>query len=239
MSRFPLLHSALIASFVLASACDGVVHESPVEPVAHTPARAPIQPKFTGQVVLDSDDFAPVSAAQVIVELTAADGSELESIELATDADGHFALETVPEGVVSITSHVFVGGEFAGSETVAVINGEPVKKAVVVIALTAVTICIATTWASARKIAGSDKMKHCVASCRTARWCGVGSAFSAAILKELLDSLCMHGPQWLKNLLQPVSACGGWDSADMAANNRGISCAGKWRTCENCCDDYY
>lgn len=249
----PALTTAL-AALALAVACDHAPHDtplaltpsaSPASPDQHThviQATREAPPALTGRVLLDEDaDRSPVDNAQILVEVLDANGDELAPITLVTDADGRFTLETIPAGAASITTHVFIDGEHATSETVAVVDGQPVKKAIVAVVLTAATLCIATTWASARKISGSDKLRHCVASCRTARWCGVGSAFTAAILKELLDSLCQYGPQWLKDLLKStsVSACSGWDSADMAANNRGIWCASRWRTCESCCNDYY
>lgn len=234
-----------VSSFVVASlfsmspGCDGAAIDSSAgaDPSAEV-AQGALEPALTGRVVLEGDDYAPVAQAQVLFELLDVDGETVQSLETTSDADGIFALDRVPEGVTSVEAHVFIGGEHAGTETIPVIKGDQ-PKTFVVVALTASVLCIATTWASARKVSGSDKMKHCVASCRTTRWCGLGSAFTAAVLKEIFDSLCATGPQWLKDLLSPVSACGGWDNADMAANGRGIWCAGRWRTCESCCDDSY
>lgn len=223
--------------FALTTACDG----APVERSAPDESGA-ITPRDTlalGRVVFEGDDLVPAAQVQVLLDLTTSDDQALEPITVTTDADGHFEVPTLPPGVVSMTAHVFVDGEHAGSDTVPVADGAPVRRAIIAIAVTATVVCIATTWASARKISGSDKLRHCVASCRTARWCGVGSAFTAAVLKEIFDSLCKYGPQWLKDLLSPVSGCGGWDNADMAANTRGIWCSGRWKTCENCCNDYY
>lgn len=242
MSRSKLTSAFTALLLVAMPACDEALDQGPVAQswaVSVTVRPLDPSPSLEGQVVLEGEDYAPLSQAQVLVELVAGDDRELSPIELTTDAEGRFQVPELPEGVVSMTTHIFYGGEHAGSETVPVVDGEPTRKAIVVIAITAGVICIATTWASARKISGSDKLRHCVASCRTARYCGVGSAFTAGTLKEMFDSLCQYGPQWLKNLLSPVSGCGGWDSADMAANTRGIACALRWKTCENCCNDYY
>ncbi len=240
-TRFLSSARMIAASLVLslaASGCDtGDLPLTPPEG-SHEGGSAASEPALLGRVLLDSDELVPVSQAQVIVELTGT--SEHDPIELGSDDEGYFELSSVPTDVTELTAYVFIDGELAGSEVVAVEDGQPVKKIIGVIVVTAWVVCIATTWASARKISGSDKLRHCVASCRATRWCGgPASAWTAGILKETFDALCSTGPQWLKNILQPASGCSGWDSADLAANNKGIWCAARWKTCENCCNDYY
>jgi hypothetical protein len=247
MTRISPLRSVALAALFGLSACDA----GPIDPqetaaaptitegCAH-PEVAPREPDLLGRVILDSDELVPVSQAQVVVEFEGRNGEELESLVFDSDDEGYFALERVPANAKALTAYVFIDGELAGDETVPVVDGKPVKKILGVVVVTAWTVCIVTTWASARKVAGNDKMKHCTASCRATRWCGgAGSAWTAGVLKEIFDSICSAGPQWLKNLLSPASGCSGWDSADIAADNQGIACAYRWRTCEGCCDDYY
>ncbi|MCC6623517.1 MAG: hypothetical protein IT385_19810 [Deltaproteobacteria bacterium] len=238
MHRLSML-SRVVLPLALAAAVgcdDATLDPAPAPGATIGVAEAPL---FLGRVVADADELAPVAQAQVLIELVTDDGAELEPIEVATDDEGYFELDTLPEGVTLVTAHVFVDGEHGGSESIPVQGGVPVVRSMTMIVVTYTVVCIATTWASARKISGTDKLRHCVASCRATRWCGLGAAWTAAVIKEMFDQLCSYGPQWLKDLLRPVSGCGGWDAADMQANGRGIWCAGKWKTCENCCNDYY
>ncbi len=237
---------AAIAALFSFAACDDSLVVPPHQP--HEGARTqeagakvtPREPALLGRVILDEDDLVPVPQAQVVVEFETAEGEELESVVFDSDEEGYFELSEVPSEAKALSVYVFQEGELAGHETVPVVDGKPVKKLLGIVIVTAWTVCIATTWASARKVEGSDKMKHCTASCRATRFCGgPGGAWTAGVLKEVFDSICSAGPQWLKNLLSPASGCSGWDSADLAADNQGIACAFRWRTCEGCCDDYY
>ncbi len=84
--------------------------------------------------------------------------------------------------------------------------------------------CVVNTWVSAAEQYSnmSDKMKHCIASCETAKQCGGRPASEVAVLKEAFDLACKVFPAAVKEKLKRVSACGGWDSADMEANADGI-----------------
>ena len=228
----------LVATPLAFAHCDHAVEAPPDEAptVAH-------EPLMLGRVVLDSADYQPVANAQLVLDYVdldlPSDEQALPAIELTTDADGLFAIDAIPIEQGEVTVNVFLDGEFADSEIVAIEDGQPVKK-IIGFVVTTWVVCVATAWVSGMKVSGSDKMKHCVASCRSTRWCGgPATGWTAGILKELFDSMCSKGPQWLKDLLKPVSGCSGWDNADLDADGRGIWCAAKWKTCESCCNDYY
>jgi hypothetical protein len=236
--------SIAVAVFLpVATGCDGLPVDD-TRPESSSAVEADGQHSAVGRVVFEHETLlVPAAGAQVIIEAISPEGDarELAPFELATDADGYFVVPALPEGIERVTANVFVDGEFAGTQEIEVEVGQPIAKAVVVIAVTAWMVCVATMWASAKKQGSNDKDGHCIASCRTTRWCGgPGTTMTVGVLKETFDTLCQYGPQWLKDLLRPMSACGGWDNGDMLANTRGIACAAKlWRNCNSCCDDWY
>lgn len=239
---------ALAAFLPVAAGCDDITVADGGVAVAKKLDAADGTHSAVARVVFDNEDvLLPAAGAQVVIEpmddTTDENGErrELKPIELNTDDDGYFVVPALPDGIERVMASVFVNGEFVGTQEIEVDRGQPVAKAVVVIAVTAWVVCVATMWASAKKLGDNDKDGHCIASCRTTRWCGgPGTTMTVGVLKETFDSLCAHGPDWLKKLLKPISACGGWDNADMLANVRGIGCAAKvWRSCERCCDDWY
>jgi hypothetical protein len=214
--------------------------------VADTAQPAPAAPAaVTGPLVagtLYSDRLAPVAGAEVVVAFEGADGGILAEETVTSAADGTWSVSSVPAGATLIHTHAFVGGDFMATRSQPVVGGAPRDAHQAIIFGLAGPLCWATTWATARDVAGGDKMKHCVASCRTVRWCGASGATLAASLKETLDSYCKNGPDWLKAALASsgISSCGGWDAADMAANQVGFACAPRLlRSCERCCDATY
>lgn len=233
-----------LALALAASACDGPIDtRSEHVQAATAPARADREPAISGHVALDTDEYYPVAGAMIVIEAEDARapvGSETITLELTADGAGYFELQELPITDGELVFEVFVDGEHGATHRVKVVAGKPTEKLIGIIVVTAWMACVVTTWASGAKVSGSDKMKHCVASCRATRWCGGAiTGWTAAILKELFDSLCKLGPQWVKDLLTPVSGCTGWDDADLEADGRGIACATKWKTCEACCDGYY
>jgi len=211
---------------------------------------APRAPSLTGRVTIDDEELIAAPWADIMVQPLApgevADappqqGFRHAPIEVQSDEGGFFSVATLPEGASAAELSVFVDGELAHTETIEVVNGKVERSIAVAVALGAWGLCVGSTWGSVylqyRGDPVTDKFKHCVSSCRTQRFCG-GSLVAGAI-KEIIDTLCQSGPQWLKNLLNGISSCGGWDNADMLANVKGLECAYKWKTCASCCDAIY
>jgi len=200
------------------------------------------------RVTMESDTFLPIPHAQVLLEAAANDEGapffEIEPITVTTDDAGFFSIPDLPPQIERVSAHVFFDGVYAGTREIALEQGAPVQKSITLLAVTNWITYVGIMWASARKAASkNDKYGHCVASCRTSRWCGGPfSAFTAGLLKETLDFICsLTGENsWLRNLVAGASACQGWDWQDVAANNRGIWCSGRiLRSCERCCSSYY
>jgi len=208
-------------------------------------------PSMTGRITIASDELIAAPWAEIVVQPRAADevgdappqqGFRHAVVEAQADASGYFSVPALAEGVTAADLSVYIDGELAHSETFTLTHGRVAKSIAVAVALGAWGLCVGSSWGSAfvqLKDNPNDKLKHCVASCRTQRYCG--GSLVAGTLKEILDTVCKQGPQWLKDLLAKtgVSGCGGWDNADMAANAQGLSCAYKWKTCMSCCDGYY
>ncbi len=226
----------LFASSIL-TACDQLAAPTEAETLPLETQGAPL---VAG--TLYSERLAPVAGAEVIVAFEGADGAILSEETLTSAADGTWRASTIPEGATLMHTHAFVDGDFMATRSQPVIGGLPRDAHQAIIFGLAGPMCWAVTWATARDITGNDKLKHCIASCRTVRWCGASGATLAAQLKEVLDSACRFGPDWLKAQLSAsgISSCGGWDAADMAANEVGFGCARRLlRSCERCCDDTY
>jgi hypothetical protein len=230
--------SRLLLALVVASATAACDHEvqSPETPAAGSVLAAPFTIRGT---VLD-ERLAVAAQAELVAEFVDAAGSPVGEGFATADARGEFEIDGIPEGAASVEVHVFTDGRHVTSRDLAIFNGQPAQRHLAII-FAGNPLCAAVTWGTAKAGGGSDKMMHCVASCRTVRWCGAGAGATAANLKERLDEACRNAPQWVKNLLSPVSGCGGWDAADMKANQDGFGCAKGpfWRTCERCCDGIY
>jgi hypothetical protein len=230
MSARPLVALFFATALV---ACDHVADTAQPAPAAVT------GPLVTG--TLYSDRLAPVAGAEVVVAFEGADGGILAEETVTSAADGTWSVSSVPAGATLIHTHAFVGGDFMATRSQPVVGGAPRDAHQAIIFGLAGPMCWAVTWATARDIK-NDKLKHCIASCRTVRWCGASGATLAGQLKEVLDSACRFGPDWLKAQLHAsgISSCGGWDAADIAANEVGFGCARRLlRSCERCCDDTY
>jgi hypothetical protein len=221
-----------LALALAAVACDHVA-EAPPSAASVATVTAPV---LSG--TLYDAHLALVPDAELVAEFVAADGATVIGEAFATsDAQGSFAFESMPADAASVNVHVFAEGRHVATRDVAIAHGQP-NQAHLAVIFASSPLCPAVTWATAKAGGGSDKMMHCVASCRTVRWCGSGWGTTAANLKERLDEACRTAPQWVKDLLRPVSGCGGWSAEDMKANQDGFGCAKGpwWRTCERCCD---
>jgi len=232
----------LFATSIFAAGCADLGVEEEVTPDRTVESvGAPLE-----AFVVDEHGLHPIPSAVVSLEPLAADGTSAgDPIELLTNTHDAFTFPAMSLEVARVVVEVHLEGELAAVEAFDFADGHPVAKSAIVI-LTARALCIGMMWASAKGAAGkNDKFGHCVASCRATRWCGgpVG-AWTAGILKETLDQLCsnLSPDHWLRTLLRTskVSACGGWDSQDLLANNRGIACAGRfWQSCDRCCSRHY
>jgi|GEM_PF-3162150 len=229
-----------IAFFPTAAGCDSLVQDDGAAQIA---PKTDIKRQAMARVVENVDYLLPVRDAQVIIEGISANGTILdaEPVTVQTDAEGYFTVPPMPDDVAKVTANVFVAGELVGIQELELERGEPIAKAIIIVALTTWVICVATMWASAKKAAGSnDKLGHCIATCRTARWCG--GAIVAGVMKEVFDELCSKFPadHWIRKLVAGASGCSGWDNADLIADARGVQCSPKlWKSCEKCCSAYY
>jgi len=179
--------------------------------------------------------------------LTSGEGNDKEgAFEVLTDDDGQFEL-SVPEGQ-SIDVHVLADGEpvielHLESGQSADVDVMPVAmKGGAGAAYLASVVCAGIMWVvDSKETAGQyDLYRHCHASCRATRFCGLAGNVTISILKELLDEACSHGPPWLKKKLQNVSACTGFSGADLAADGFGVGCSVQlWNTCTSCCEAQY
>ena len=102
--------------------------------------------------------------------------------------------------------------------------------------ITPLLLCVGAEWYKASRIRASDSVQHCVATCGSARMCGMYLAGQAAVRKEIFDQLCRYAPSHIKRALNDISQCGGWSNSDIAADLKGAACAAKvWRGCRSCC----
>ncbi len=249
LARFPAripVALLLVTSFGVAPACDHAELPAPLPEVSVSEVSPVVETSVASSALRGSiyhETLSPAAGAEVVVTFEGADGAIVREDLVTTNAHGTYEIATLPEGAITMHTYVFVDGALAASRTEPIMTRLPGDgpQMVVGIVLGALALCAAATWASSMDIPGStDKLRHCVASCRTARWCGLGMGLVAAVLKEILDTACQSGPDWLKKKLHKISQCQGWDAADMAANVAGFGCAPRiWRSCERCCGEKY